>query len=1391
MDSKLKVPFSGDLFSQHFLVHRLPHDTHWKKIGGDSKRAFDEIKKLYNKQASFIEKDDEAPIEEDFIRPILRALGHVFDVQAPVRSGRGIEYKPDYALFEDQEKKDIAKEFRGAKDSDAYFKIASGIAEAKRWNVPLDGGRGENPAVKIKIYLKITDVSWGILTNGKVWRIYSKKVGFSSNVYYEIDLPKLLEQEEGEGFKYFYGFFGNEAFKPDGEASFLDRVFEESIKFSKELGDDLRDNVYEALKLIAEGFIQKNPGLRTDLEYARTNTLYFLYRLLFIFYAEARGLLPLDNKIYWDYSLQSIREEIAEKKDKGDRIGPIVTYWHRLKQLFDLVDRGSKEVIRKEYDFIPPYNGGLFKKDLHPFFEENELQDDYLSRGIELLSRRGDEGYVDYSSLSIRHLGSIYEGLLEYKLKYAEKDLVIEIEKGKEVYREAKEGEKADVLKDDIYRVTDKGERKATGSYYTPDYIVKYIVENTVGSIVEERIEKTNKETKDVVDDLLSIKILDPAMGSGHFLVEATNFLAHRIIEYMQEGDQIEEIPDLNEMKRIVVERCIYGVDMNPLSVELAKVSLWLDTVSKDKALSFLDHHLQCGNSLIGASLEDIVTVLPTKKGKKKKDSNETSIQVKLFGREFSAAVREMIKKRREIETIPSDTVKDIEKKEKLLKETHVLTQRFKEILDIYTSQYFGNEAPSGDYYNAIVSINSDSRKWGLFKNKSWFQEAVTTSEDKRFFNWELSFPEIFFDEYGSVKDNPGFDSVVGNPPYVRVQFLDKTDKTYITKKFFVARGKFDVYLPFVELGLNFVKDNGLFAYIMPFKFSEVEYGSNLRILLKDKSNILFFLYFGDYPIFEGVTNYTCIPIIRKSTAEFEAFNFATLTTSDRINSFFIEKKTGYTKISKKVLEKDPWNIDSWTEPSIELNVPIVELGKIAKNICKGIDPGGATDIFVVPYSNELRKEKGLHRIILGTDIEAYELNATGLIVHPYEIDKTGDAFIPDFLALGEWGNNRLESFKKDLKNRDYVIEAGKSWFELWNQRTPSTQLVPKIVICNMSKKNRFAYDKKGEFFTIHTVYSLILNEESEKELGYLYVLALLNSSFLTFLFSKISTKVKGGYMRYSKLYLEKLSIRCVFFNTPEEERTKLVFELKRFYVESNFQEIDGIIKSYLPQKGTSVAGQEKSDVVHDFLAFLAEQMLEMKKKEHKLDGALDLFKYLSTDIQVQKFRWLFDEEIKYGRAVDENILKDFHDIDDFRIIKEGDEWIIEAELKLRDVEGLRNFLKEGSKILKEWYKLYAFDMDDEKAGYYNAIFENFSSFDNSKIPSGHKKRVKEKLFQAQIPIFDGDKIKAITPYLEIYDELSELREKIEKTDWLIDQIVYKLYGLTDDEIKVVEGKNA
>ena len=398
----------------------------------------------------------------------------------------------------------------------------------------------------------------------------------------------------------------------------------------------------------------------------------------------------------------------------------------------------------------------------------------------------------------------------------------------------------------ELYLVTDKGERKATGSYYTPDYIVEYIVENTLGPVIEEKKKKTaekifglkekiktsrginreiyQKELQKVessfIDELLSIKILDPAMGSGHFLVEAVDFLAHELIAIVGAGLALPEKPDEEDIRwarREVVEKCIFGVDLNPLSVELAKLSLWLHTVAKNRPLNFLDHHLRCGNSLIGSRIEDLAG-LPELKKKKTAES-----QLGLFESIFKEKVNILLGAFAQIEGLPSDTVEQIREKEKLYQDFRRIVSRFQDVADIWTSVYFGNGIDFGKYQSLQDNLRATDEMWKNLTKESWFKKSKAIADEKRFFHWELEFPEIFFEGH-LRKENPGFDCVIGNPPYDVLSELEQERDVESEKEFFshetmyrpAIGGKLNFYRLFSVLSLNLFKDKGMHGFIVP-----------------------------------------------------------------------------------------------------------------------------------------------------------------------------------------------------------------------------------------------------------------------------------------------------------------------------------------------------------------------------------------------------------------------------------------------------------------------------------------------------------------------------------------------------------------------------------------------
>ncbi|HPR67408.1 MAG TPA: N-6 DNA methylase, partial [Methanothrix sp.] len=704
------------------------------------------------------------------------------------------------------------------------------IGDAKAWNVSLDktqkrvgGFNIQNPSYQIDIYLRNTPPEWAILTNGSRWRLYHQETSYRLDSYYEIDLLNLVEKGSREEFKYFYLFFRRNAFLPgrDGR-SFLDRVKEGSVAYTQKVGDDLQENVYRAMKVLAEGFLQsRSLGLDPTesaqlVEEIRENALRLLYRLLFIFYAESRDLLDVENEHYRQLSLQRVKMEVAEKLNGRKPLLPISTaFWDRLSNLFRLINEGSEKLgIPRDEFYIPPYNGGLFDPEKNPFLSEKRIGDRFVAEAVDLLARSDDgekKVFVDYSSLEIRHLGSIYEGLLEYRLRVAEEDMVAISEKGAERWLSASEaGSKASKKASDlvsaggVYLVTDKGERKATGSYYTPDSLVKHLVESAIDPLIKPKIEECMMNSgEEFVDYLLSLKVIDPSMGSGHFLVEATDHLARYLIQAKMtaapEGeDEEEEVAehDIQWARREIVRNCIYGVDLNPMAVELAKLSLWLTTVASNKPLSFLDHHLKCGNSLIGADLGPEmkgVLLLPTARGRVgrgtsgiiRSNKNSRADKKGAKGANGSDAVQSarwmqfVLRRHGEIYTEKIsgltaradddlETVKWKEEEYKRLRESEH-TKRLEELANVWLSTYFGNEVDEEEYADLQHQLSEESQPdWSTIRGLEWFESAQNIAKKVRFFHWELEFPEAFFG------DDRGFDVVLGNPPWERIKLQEK-----------------------------------------------------------------------------------------------------------------------------------------------------------------------------------------------------------------------------------------------------------------------------------------------------------------------------------------------------------------------------------------------------------------------------------------------------------------------------------------------------------------------------------------------------------------------------------------------------------------------------------------
>jgi hypothetical protein len=464
------------LFSDYYLKERLTDpkltpewDEDVRPVGREIYKHIVAARKNYTRQTADV-------IRKGLYEPLFKLLG--FDYEKHKRGSSSAE-KADYLLYTPGNKsKPIA-----AALAYVWNRNLDDVDESREREEDDGGTPFEIPDAIVVSLLEAQVAPWVIVTNGKLWRLYSSTASNKATNYYEIDLEEAITaNDQITALKYWWLLFRQQAF-----TGFLDSLLKNSADYAKKLGSQLKDRVFtEIFPQFAKGFIaaMRAKGVSTldaaALATVFSGTLTFLYRLMFTLYAESLELLPLHEVHgYREHSLYQIKREIAAAggtvgDEAPDKLGKqyktsSTALYNRLQALFTVIDQGSDELN------MPTYNGGLFSQetDSGKFLATYAIPDSYLARGFDV--------FIDFKSLGVRHLGSIYEGLLEFKLRVAAEKLAVIKEKGKEVYKPAMQVNKplATIAKGEVYLENDKWERKATGSYYTPDYIVKYVAVST------------------------------------------------------------------------------------------------------------------------------------------------------------------------------------------------------------------------------------------------------------------------------------------------------------------------------------------------------------------------------------------------------------------------------------------------------------------------------------------------------------------------------------------------------------------------------------------------------------------------------------------------------------------------------------------------------------------------------------------------------------------------------------------------------------------------------------------------------------------------------------------------------------------------------------------------
>lgn len=743
--------------------------------------------------------------------------------------------------------------------------------------------------------LRHTGVTAGLLFNGCLVRLLSAPRGESSG-WLDFPVAAMAETAGRPILAAMRMLLRQERLLTGAAETRLTALLRRSREFQNKVSERLADQVVHALYEFVRGFqaaheaahgtlLAKPLAEHPDEVYRALLTV--ILRLVFLLYAEERGMLPGDETFSRHYSLgglyKRLREEAALHPDTMDqRFGA----WGQLLVLFRMLHSGA--LCGNES--LPQRHGDLFDPERFPFLEGREaaavpglriepplVPDGSIQRILEkLLVLDGER--ISYRALDVEEIGSVYQALMGFRLETAGgRSLAVKAGKrwsapttidldallaeppvkrkkwfeertdrtlGEKTAKAVKAATTIDELHEALDRLIDKeatpdrvprgamvlqpsAERRRSGSHYTPRSLTEPIVRTTLEPVWARLGGPEGRAPRP--EQILELRICDPAMGSGAFLVEACRQMADRLIEAWEaHGGRPTLPPDEDELvfaRRLVAQRCIYGVDRNPVAVDLAKVSLWLATLARDHAFTFLDHALRHGDSLLGLPLQQI-------EGLQWDPARPASVLKGLDIREPLERIRRLRQRIREAD----ERVTDAEIRARWREAEDELRQ-VRLLGDVVLSSFFAAEKPGEretrrlEYVQILLRGEADAFRAAV---------AARRSADPPFvpFHWELEFPEVF------ARENPGFDAVVGNPPFAGKNTLAKANvghyPDWLKTIHPESHGNADLVAHFFRRAFSLLRRHGAFGLIATNTIAQGDTRSTgLRWICRNRGEII------------------------------------------------------------------------------------------------------------------------------------------------------------------------------------------------------------------------------------------------------------------------------------------------------------------------------------------------------------------------------------------------------------------------------------------------------------------------------------------------------------------------------------------------------------------------
>ncbi|HEB7606610.1 TPA: class I SAM-dependent DNA methyltransferase [Campylobacter coli] len=898
----------------------------------------------------------------------------------------------------------------------------------------------------------------------------------------------------------------------------------------------------------------------------------------------------------------------------------------KLSELFFEVLAKEKSTRKKsEFAYLPYLNSSLFEKQSI----ENTLEISSLSNDLKLFYYKNTVLKDDKCKAKKGQVG-LLEYLFEFldSFDFGSDDEQSEILSQKELISSSVLG-----------NVFEKLNGYKEGSFYTPSFITSYMCKESITKVVLDKFnaqfdldakdiselrKSLRKEDKKAQKELLnSIKICDPAVGSGHFLVSALNVMLSiydelnlfdeefylevqndEILITGRKGEFIEykrpKTPkdkahliqqELFYTKKDIIENNLFGVDINPNSCEITKLRLWIELLKHSfyqsfddenyhdlKTLPNIDINIKCGNSLVsyfetGKSLSHYPNI--------KERINKYKRIVKDYKEGFYIDKSHI---NQEIKNLKI-SFKNFCFADKFKKEM----KGFNDKCEKYSKKYGNFLAVDDENLKFFVGANltlfdfDEKEATKEFANLKKEYDNIFNLESNHPFEWRFEFPEILDDD-GNFK---GFDLIIGNPPYIRIQGLDKNSSQYYKKHFKVASKNYDIYILFIEQCFKLIKKQGVISFIMPHKWFNADFGVNLREFAKDKISKI--ISFEEFQIFDAST-YTALQWFENNSLhlKFVQADKNIKTKEEMSNFIFNLKEENFKMINNKKLSSSFWSFEENSNQEIfskiNQHISVKDLFRVfvglqtSKDSVYFLKDCQENKISVKGYSKELDKEVEIEKeilkpLLMGDSFHRYEKPiSNSMVLFPYcGQDNT------DVKKMCLYDENELKSkFPKAweyLKECESILRArengrfdNEKWYQFGRTQGINQENISKLLCPDICNNTHFVLDNLGEFYFTTTIYGYVRNEEY-KNLDYKYLMAVLNSSLTWWFLQKTSVVMRGGFYRIKPAYIEKFCIPKINSKNEKlaDELINLVDEIlkaKEQDKNANTQELENKINS-------------------------------------------------------------------------------------------------------------------------------------------------------------------------------------------------------------------------------------